>query len=148
MKKSFDNGSTWTRPVHVDLPAFSDIPTPTTGPILNLFNNKLICQFETNKNYYDTTPWHHRSVLAFSEDKGLTWLQYRVVSEDPENRIFYWDQRPDLIGANHILNLFWTYSIIANQLSPGIRNLCRTHGLKCLLSQRAFRRWINLQIMK
>ena len=66
-----------------------------------------VCQFETNKPYYDTTPWVHQSVLMFSRDAGRTWPRHTVVTRDP--RIFYWDQRPQVLPDGRILDLFWTY---------------------------------------
>ncbi|MFH0796333.1 MAG: hypothetical protein V2A65_04665 [Candidatus Omnitrophota bacterium] len=33
----------------------------------------------------------------------------QIISRDPENRIFYWDQRPTLLTDGTLLDLFWTY---------------------------------------
>jgi hypothetical protein len=32
-----------------------------------------------------------------------------MVSSDPENRVFYWDQRPNVLPGGRILDLFWTF---------------------------------------
>jgi hypothetical protein len=66
-------------------------------------------QFEVNKPYYEITPWEHSSVLIYSSDGGKTWDRTDVVSHDPANKIFYWDQRPSVLSDGRILDLFWTY---------------------------------------
>ncbi len=108
LTESQDNGATWSEPKIVDTSLFN-IPTPFTGPVLLLPDGSWACQFETNKHYYDTSTWRHSSVLIFSEDEGKRWPRYTIVSNDPSNRIFYWDQRPGLLSGNTILDLFWTY---------------------------------------
>ncbi len=47
--------------------------------------------------------------MMFSKDGGKTWLEHIITSSDPENRIFYWDQRPGVLADGSILDLFWTY---------------------------------------
>lgn len=104
--ESADGGVTWTAPVLMDTSPFH-VPTPITGPVLMLPDGERICQFETNKPYDDPTKWVHRSVLMFSRDGGRTWPRHSVVTEDP--RVFYWDQRPQVLQDGRILDLFWTY---------------------------------------
>lgn len=108
LSRSLDAGETWSKLWVMDRSPF-DVPVPLTGPILQLPDGELICQFELNKHYYDTTPWRHRSVMMFSNDGGKTWLQYAFAPSDRENRIFYWDQRPSVLPGGRILNVFWTY---------------------------------------
>ena len=106
--RSEDGGETWSEPELMDTSPFR-CPTPTTGPVLGLANGGLACQFELNKHYYEPAEWRHSSVLMFSRDGGKTWPEHSVVSSDPENRIFYWDQRPAVLPDGRILDLFWTY---------------------------------------
>lgn len=106
--KSENEGITWSEPELMDTSPFN-VPTPITGPVLLLPNDELACQFELNKRYYDTSVWHHSSVLMFSKDGGRTWPEYVITSNDLENRIFYWDQRPGILRDKKILDLFWTY---------------------------------------
>ncbi|MCM8820501.1 MAG: glycoside hydrolase [Candidatus Omnitrophica bacterium] len=106
---SEDSGETWSEPELIDTSPFN-CPTPLTGPVLILPNGELACQFEINKPYYDTSIWHHRAIIMFSRDRGKTWPEYVVTAEDPENKIFYWDQRPAVINDGRILNFFWTYN--------------------------------------
>ena len=104
--ESADGGNTWTEPKVMDSSPFN-VPTPITGPVLLLPDGERVCQFETNKTYHDTTKWIHRSVLMFSRDDGKTWPRHSVVTCDP--RIFYWDQRCQVLPDGKILDLFWTY---------------------------------------
>ena len=105
---SADGGATWTRPQPMDTSPF-DVPTPLTGPALVLPDGELACQFELNKHYYDTSVWRHSSVLMFSKDGGRSWPEHSIVSHDPANRFFWWDQRPGVLEDGRILVPFWTY---------------------------------------
>lgn len=105
---SGDGGETWGVPWLADTTPFN-IPTPITGPILRFPDGELLLQFELNKHYYDTTEWRHASVMMFSTDEGRTWPRHSVVTQDPANRIFYWDQRPCILPDGRILDVFWTF---------------------------------------
>jgi hypothetical protein len=85
------------------------VPTPITGPFLRLRNGELACQYELNKPYDDPAPWRHSSILQFSSDSFKTCAHLAVVSHDPANRIFFWDQRPTVLPDGSLLNMFWTY---------------------------------------
>lgn len=108
LSMSADAGETWSVPRLMDTSPFN-VPTPLTGPILKLPNGELACQFELNKHYDDPAPWRHASVLMFSSDGGRTWPRHSVVTQDPHNRVFYWDQRPTVLDDGRILDLFWTF---------------------------------------
>ena len=105
---SEDEGVTWSAPVLMDSTPY-DVPVPVTGPALVLPHGEWVCQFELNKHYEDREPWRHSSVLMFSRDEGKTWPDHVAVSNDPDNRFFYWDQRPGLLADGRLLDLFWTY---------------------------------------
>ena len=104
--RSGDCGLTWTEPVLMDSSPFN-IPTPITGPVLLLPDGELVCQFETNKEYYDTSKWVHSSVLMFSKDGGRSWPAHTVVTRNPN--IFHWDQRCQVMSDGRLFNVFWTY---------------------------------------
>jgi hypothetical protein len=105
---SDDAGVTWSEPRYLDKQPF-DCPTPITGPILLLPDGRWACQFELNKHYEEIAPWEHRSVMMFSSDRGATWPQHAITSSDPENRVFYWDQRPSVLANGTMMNAFWTF---------------------------------------
>lgn len=108
LSESPDAGETWSEPGFVDAAPFYG-PVPITGPVFSLANGDLGCQFELNKSYYEPTEWRHSSVLKFSADGGKTWPEYVITSNDPQNRVFHWDQRPGVLADGRILNLFWSY---------------------------------------
>ena len=105
---SDDDGASWSKPQLMDTAPFS-VPTPLTGPVVRFENDELACQVELNKPYDDTEPWEHASVLLFSTDEGNTWPRHCIVTQDPENRIFYWDQRVSLLPDGRLFAAFWTY---------------------------------------
>ena len=108
MAFSEDSGQTWSELTLVDTHPYNQ-PTPITGPILVLPNGEWACQFELNKSYDDLSVWKHSSIMKFSRDAGQTWPEHVVTSNDPENRIFFWDQRPSVLDNKTLLDLFWTY---------------------------------------
>ncbi|MCC7351663.1 MAG: exo-alpha-sialidase [Phycisphaerales bacterium] len=104
---SQDDGRTWSTPGEVN--TTFNAPTPVTGPVLQLSNGDLACQFEVNKHYHDTAPWKFSSVLLLSSDGGKTWPRHVITACDPARRMFYWDQRPGVLADGTILDLFWAY---------------------------------------
>lgn len=105
---SNDNGEHWS-PARFMAPRPFAVPSPTTGPVICLADEGLICQVELNKAYDDPTPWRHQSVLIFSRDGGATWGEQCVVSDDPTQKVFYWDQRLGNLGDDVLLDVFWTF---------------------------------------
>jgi len=122
--RSADGGATWSPPVLMDTSPFN-VPTPITGPVMVLPDGEWACQFELNKHYYDTSVWRHSSVMMFSRDEGESWPAHVVVSSDPQNRVFYWDQRPGVLADGMLLDLFWTYD---NQLATYLNIHARESG--------------------
>lgn len=114
LARSDDGGETWSASELLDTSPYN-VPTPPTGPVLLLPDGALALQFELNKAYDDPAPWRHASVLMFSEDGGRTWPRHVRVTADPENRVFYWDQRPALLAGGRLLDLLWTYDRAAGE---------------------------------
>lgn len=129
LSRSHDGGETWSEPVQAQTPY--DVPCPLTGRILALPGQRLACHFELNKHYYEMEDWHHSSIIMFSDDYGATWPHHTVSSGDPENKIFYWDQRPGVTPQGELLDLFWTYDNAAAKY-------LNIHGR---LSQKAGKEW-------
>ncbi len=44
------------------------------------------------------------ALIAISDDEGETWRRYAVASQNPENRIFYWDQRLAVLEDGRLLD--------------------------------------------
>lgn len=105
---SEDGGETWSEPELMETAPFH-VPLAVTGPFLILSNGDWVCQFELNKTYYSTEVWRHSSVLMFSTDQGKSWTEHTIASNDPTNRMFYWDQRPGVLSDGTILDTFWSY---------------------------------------
>lgn len=105
---SDDDGETWSDPERVDTAPFN-VPVPLTGPVIRFEDDELACPFELNKPQGDPEPWRHASVLLYSADGGRTWPRHSVVARDPENRVFYWDQRVSLLHDGRLFAAFWTY---------------------------------------
>ena len=104
---SDNSGETWSEPQLVDTSPYN-VPTPITGPVLLFPDGELGLQFELNKHYNELSVWRHSSVLMFSRDGGKTWPRHTLASSDPENKVFYWDQRPAVV-SDKILDVFWTF---------------------------------------
>lgn len=111
---SEDDGETWSKPEPFDISPYK-MPVSMTGPFLNLKNNEFVCQFETNKEYNSAEEWRHKPVLVFSKDMGKTSHRYVVPVHDPDNRIFYWDQRASVLNDEKtILAFHWPFDTQTN----------------------------------
>ena len=105
---SWDGGRTWDAPRHIPLAPWTG--ASPTGPVFPIAGDALAQPFETWKEYEDATPGRPAAVLRVSRDGGLTWPEDILVARDPDNRIFYWDQRlathPE--SGDHVA-MFWTH---------------------------------------
>jgi hypothetical protein len=114
LSESHDEGRTWTAPTRLEPGRFAGYARPITGPILTLPDGRWACSFEVQKTWGDERPWRHQSALAFSADQGRSWQDCVVPAHDPSNRVFYWDQRPNVLSDGSLLDLFWTYDTQAS----------------------------------
>lgn len=110
---SEDQGQTWSPLRQVDTTPYLQ-PTPITGPTLVLPDGRWGCFFELNKSYEDLRPWHHAPIITFTADEGQHWGGAVAVAEEPEDRVFYWDQRASVLPDQSLFNVFWTYDTVAN----------------------------------
>ncbi len=105
---SFDSGDTWTAWRQVAMPA--DIGPPSlTNPVMKLADGTLVMSIETNKHYEDNSKWYQRVVLFHSTDLGQIWGEPITANQDPEARIFYWDQRAGVAPDGRMVTFTWTY---------------------------------------
>lgn len=108
LSESGDAGRSWSDWRVVPLP--EDLGPPSlTSPILKLGDGRLAMSIETNKTYFDTSPWKQKAVFFWSEDKGATWSGPEPVAEDPESRIFNWDLRCGVAPDGRMASFAWTY---------------------------------------
>ena len=107
LSRSADGGEMWSAPEYLDTYPIA-LCVPVTGEILLLPDGEWACQFELNKPYGVPGIWRHGSILAFSRDEGKSWPLFSVASNDPENRFYWWDQRPAVLSDGTILDVFWT----------------------------------------
>ena len=122
-----DGGETWT-PWRA-VPVTEDIGPPSlTSPVLRLPGGELAVSVETNKSYFDRSKWYQRVVYVFSSDDGKTWSAPHTVSQDPEARIFYWDQRAAVAPDGRILTFSWTYDRDTNTYRNIQRRISRDAG--------------------
>jgi hypothetical protein len=112
---SQDNGKTWSELKNIPKGAFDGTPTPVMGPVHKLDNGTLICPFETSKSYDDAGIWHHKAAYFISYDNGKTWPEHKVVANDPQCRIYFWDHRMANLGHGRLIDLFWAYDTAENK---------------------------------
>ncbi len=124
---SRDGGATWTPWRVVATPP--DVGPPSlTNPILKLPSGRLALSIETNKEYEDASTWFQRVVYFYSDDLGRSWGPPHTVAQDPEARIFYWDQRAGVLPDGRIATYSWTYDRSAGKYINIHRMLSRDEG--------------------
>lgn len=124
LSSSEDAGRTWSQLQFVDVGPFATMPVPYTGAMLVMPDGRWACHFETNKSYDETGAWEQAAVMTFSEDQGKTWPDQVVVLQDPDDAVYYWDQRPVVLENGTVLNLFWVY----DHHSASYRNIHATRS--------------------
>ena len=108
LAESSDGGGTWS-PWRV-------LPTPGltgcagTGPVVTWPDGTLAYAFESFKEFDDPAPARHAAWVIVSRDGGDTFSSPLLVAQDPENQVYYWDQRLCSAGdAGEFVALFWTH---------------------------------------
>jgi len=115
--ESLDSGRTWERYREMDAAPYHS-PMPITGPVLQLANGDLACQFEVNKDYDDPRPWRHAAAWKISRDSGQTWPDCIEVAHDPADRLMYWDAHYALGPKGFCVASFWTYNHAEGRDAP------------------------------
>ena len=83
-----------------------------TGPILRWPNGIVAYPFESYKEFDDPNPGVHAAWFMVSRNDGLAFEKPLLVAQDPEHKIYYWDQR--LCVGNlpgEFIGLFWTHDL-------------------------------------
>lgn len=124
---SHDDGESWSQWRVVPMPA--EIGPPSlTSPLLELADGALALSIETNKHYYDASPWLQKVVFFHSTDGGQTWGEPIVAGEDPSGRIFNWDLRCGVAPDGRIGTFAWTYDSQSAQYLNIQRRISCDHG--------------------
>ena len=105
---SHNDGETWSD--------WRELPTPgltgcaTTGPVIAWSDGTLAYAFESFKEFDDPHPARHAAWLIASGDGGRTFSQPLMVAQDPEQHVYYWDQRLCATERpGEFFAMFWTH---------------------------------------
>ena len=106
--ESTDEGDSWS--------AWREVPTPgltgcaITGPIVQWSDGTIALTFESFKEFDDPTPVRPAAWLLRSHDDGATFGELFRIAQDPQNEIYYWDQRlcPSPTPGDFVA-MFWTH---------------------------------------
>jgi hypothetical protein len=108
LAESTDEGDSWS--------AWREVPTPDltgcaiTGPIVQWSDGTIALTFESFKEFDDPTPVRPAAWLLRSHDDGATFGELFRIAQDPQNEIYYWDQRlcPSPTPGDFVA-MFWTH---------------------------------------
>ena len=105
---SSDDGATWSPWRVISTPGLAGCSG--TGPILSWPDGTLAFPFESFKEFDDPRPAHHGAWVLVSRDGGETFSPPQLVAQDPDNKVYYWDQRLAPAGrSGEFVALFWTH---------------------------------------
>ena len=108
LSRSNDDGRTWSPVQPIDTTPYN-MPIALTGPAMSLSDGRIAIQFELYKPYDDPTPLRHLPVAMFSDDDGSSFTEHTPTAADPDNAIFYWDQRLSEVAPDRLFAFFWTW---------------------------------------
>ena len=111
---SADDGHTWAP--WRGLPTGELTGCALTGPVLHWPSGDIAFAFESFKEYDDPRPGRHATWLMVSRDGGECFSPPLLVAQDPEQRVYYWDQRL-CAGprSGEFTALFWTHDLVAKR---------------------------------
>ena len=106
--ESSDEGDSWS--------TWREIPTPgltgcaLTGPIVKWSDGTIAVTFESFKEFDDPAPVSPGAWLLRSVDGGRSFGDLFRVAQDPENNVYYWDQRlcPTQTPGEFVV-MYWTH---------------------------------------
>lgn len=106
--ESPDEGLTWSEWREVETPGLTGCAL--TGPPLRWSDGTIALAFESFKHYDDPAPARHAAWLLVSRDGGASFDRRFLVARDPENKVYYWDQRLcTTANVGEFIGLFWTH---------------------------------------
>lgn len=108
LAESTDEGDSWS--------SWGEVPTPgltgcaLTGPIVQWTDGTIALTFESFKEFDDPTPVRPAAWLLRSRDNGETFGDLFRIAQDPQNEVYYWDQRlcPTSTSGDFVA-MFWTH---------------------------------------
>ena len=108
MSESTDEGDTWTSWREIATPGLTGCAL--TGPIVSWSDGSLAVTFESFKEFDDPTPVRPAAWLVRSLDGGASFGDPFRVAQDPENNVYYWDQRLHAAGTSgEFIAMYWTH---------------------------------------
>lgn len=106
--ESRDQGESWSE--WREIPTFDLTGCALTGPALKWDDGTIAVAFESFKEFDDPTPVQPGAWLIVSRDGGETFDELFSVARDPENQVYYWDQRLCPAGpSGEFTAMFWTH---------------------------------------
>ncbi len=108
---SEDDGRSWSAPqiVPVDLPPEKYTWNGAGGRLLQISQSRWMYAMETFKPRGSKDPLDQKAIAVFSNNQGKTWGELTVVADDPEGRLFWWDQMHTLLPDGRIYGMIWTH---------------------------------------
>jgi hypothetical protein len=89
--ESRDEGDTWSDWRTVPTPGLTG--TAITGPVLRWSDGTIAFAFESFKEFDDPRTATHGAWLVASRDGGQTFEPPHLVARDPQQQLYFWDQR-------------------------------------------------------
>lgn len=108
LAETHDDGISWSRWREVRIPKLSGCSS--TGPILHWQDGRIALAFESYKEFDDPNDAAHGAWLMVSRDNGQSFDPPTLIARDPEQQIFYWDQRIcRSLERDAAIAMFWTH---------------------------------------
>lgn len=106
--ESTDEGLSWSDWRSIATPGLTGCAL--TAPILQWSDGSIAVTFESFKEFDDPAPARPAAWMLRSRDNGSTFGEPIQVAQDPENNLYYWDQRLCVAGAaGEFIAMFWTH---------------------------------------
>ncbi|MCP3696503.1 MAG: exo-alpha-sialidase [Planctomycetaceae bacterium] len=111
---STDEGTTWGDWTELVTPGLTGCAV--TGPILHWPDGSIACSYESFKEFDDPEPVDPATWMSVSRDGGQSFGDPWLIARDPEQAVYYWDQRLCVsASANEFVAMFWTHGRTAQR---------------------------------